>query len=145
MRDAPNGIAFLPDYKNWKVISSTDGIDTKTLRLILANDIAINAIADNRINPWPDGAKFAKVAWRRKAGDSGNIEAGEFFQGAFTIKNRAKYASTAGWGWAQWVGTELMPFGTVPGFASECVSCHEPLSRNDYVFTMPIRSGRRQP
>ena len=137
--DAPNGIAFLRDYKNWRAISSTDRIDTKTLRLILGNDIAIKAIADNKIHPWPDGTMFAKVAWRRKAGEHGLIETGEFFQVAFMIKNSKKYASTAGWGWAQWVGIDLKPYGTGAEFANECVACHAPLSENDYVFTMPIR------
>jgi hypothetical protein len=32
---ASNGIAFLPDYKNWKSISSTDRVDNQTLRVIL--------------------------------------------------------------------------------------------------------------
>lgn len=143
VRDAPNGIAFLPDYKNWKAISSTDRMDTKTLRLILGNDIAIKAIAENKINPWPDGAILAKVAWRQKAGSNGLVETGEFFQMALMIKSRTKYASTAGWGWAQWVGTELKPYGADSSFAKECVACHAPLRKNDYVFTMPIQSSKQ--
>ena len=140
IKDAPNGIAFMPDYKNWKVISSTERTDTKTLRLILGNEIAIKAVAGRHINPWPDGTVFAKVGFRQKAGADGAIETGEFFQVAFMIKDQAKYASTAGWGWAQWVGTELTPYGRGPEFTNECVSCHAPLRANDYVFTMPLKS-----
>ena len=137
---SPNGIGFLPDYKNWKAISTTDRIDSGTLRVILGNDVAIRAIADKRINPWPDGTTFAKVAWRQRAGEDGIQQSGMFLQVAFMIKGAARYASTAGWGWAEWVGTELKPYGDSPGFANECVACHAPLRENDYVFTIPIRS-----
>ncbi|MEO8660516.1 MAG: cytochrome P460 family protein [Bryobacteraceae bacterium] len=142
VRAAPNGIAFLPNYKNWKAISSTERSDNQTLRLILGNETAIKAISDGYINPWPDGTALAKVAWRQKAGRNGLIETGEIVHVAFMIKDRTKYASTAGWGWAQWDGAGLSPHGKVAGFAHECVSCHAPLSKNDYVFTMPIQSLR---
>ncbi len=144
VHDAPNGIAFIPEYKNWQVISTTVREDTKTLRLISGNAIAIKAIAENKINPWPDGAILAKVAWRQTAGENGRVETGEFFRMALMIKDKAKYSSTAGWGWAQWGGTELTPYGTDPGFARECVGCHAPLRKNDYVFTMPIQSLGKQ-
>jgi hypothetical protein len=62
LRAAPNGTAFLRGYKDWKVVSSTDRMDTGTLRIILGNDVAIKAIAESDINPWPDGTTFAKVA-----------------------------------------------------------------------------------
>jgi len=45
---ASNGIAFLPDYKNWKSISSTDPVDNP-LRVTLGNDIAITAITERHI------------------------------------------------------------------------------------------------
>lgn len=139
---APNGIAFLPEYKNWKAISSTDRTDTNTLKIILGNDVATQAIADHKINPWPDGTAFAKVSWTRQTDHNGVIRTGKFEQVAFMIKNRKKYASTAGWGWAQWMGPELKPFGKDANFANECVACHTPLRRNDYVFTAPIAAAR---
>ena len=101
VRGSPNGIAFMPDYKNWKAISSTERTDTKTLRLIVGNEIAIRAITAGHINPWPDGTVLAKIGFRQKAGTECAIETGEFFRVAFMIKDREKYASTAGWGWAQ--------------------------------------------
>jgi len=139
---APNGIAFLPGYKNWKAISSTDRTDTNTLKIILGNDVATQAIADHKINPWPDGTAFAKVSWTRQIDQNGVIRTGKFEQVAFMIKDRKKYASTAGWGWAQWMGAELKPFGKDANFAKECVACHMPLRSNDYVFTAPIAITR---
>jgi len=39
------------------------------------------------------------------------------------------------------MGVELKPFGKDAHFARECVACHEPLHRNDYVFTAPIAAA----
>lgn len=136
---APNGIAFLPDYKNWKAISSTDRFDNHTLRQILGNDIAVRAIAENHINPWPDGAAFAKVAWFEQVDEKGTVRAGAFFQVEFMIRDARKYAGTLGWGWARWRGAELTPYGKDANFTNECVGCHSPLAGTNYVFTMPIR------
>jgi mono/diheme cytochrome c family protein len=142
---APNGITFFPGYRNWKAISSTDRTDTNTLKMVLGNDVAIQAIADHKINPWPDGTVFAKISWSRQPDQNGVLRPGRFEQVAFMIKDRKKYASTAGWGWAQWMGAELKPFGNHADFARECVACHAPLRANDYVFTALIasREGKR--
>src|SRR5260370_32201035 len=58
---APNGIAFLPEYKNWKAISSTERFDNQTLRQILGNDVAAKANAANHNNPRPDRAEVEQV------------------------------------------------------------------------------------
>jgi Haem-binding domain/Cytochrome P460 len=136
---SPNGIAFLPDYKNWTAISSTERFDNRTLRQILGNDVAIKAIADKHINPWPNGTAFAKVAWLQQVGDDGSIRPGAFFQVEFMIRDSKKYASTLGWGWSRWRGTDLKPYGKDSHFDQECVGCHRPLADANYVFTMPIR------
>ncbi len=139
VQPAPNGIAFLPDYRNWKAISSTDRFDNHTVRAILGNDIAIRAIAGNHMNPWPDGTAFAKVAWAQQPDTDGIVHAGAFLQVEFMIRDSKKYASTKGWGWARWLGTDLKPYGKNADFTSECINCHTPVRKNDYVFTMPIK------
>ena len=136
---APNGIAFPSDYKNWKPISSTERFDNNSIRQILGNDIALKAIADNQINPWPDGATFAKIAWFEQTGTGGVIRPGEFFQVEFMIRDKAKYANTLGWGWARWRGADLKPYGKDANFVDECVGCHAPLRETNYVFTEPFR------
>lgn len=136
---APNGIAFLADYKNWRAISSTERFDNNTMRQILGNDVAIRAIANKEINPWPDGTAFAKVAWLQQRGSNGSVQAGSFFQVELMIRDSKKYASTKGWGWARWRGAELKPYGKDSHFARECVGCHKPLVNTNYVFTAPIQ------
>lgn len=135
---APNGIAFLPAYRDWKVISSTDRPDNRTMREILGNDVAVKAIAENHINPWPDGTAFAKVAWYQQPDEKGFVRTGEFFQVEFMIRDSKKYAGTLGWGWARWRGADLKPYGKDATFTRECVGCHHPLRNTNYVFTAPI-------
>jgi hypothetical protein len=138
VQDAPNGVAFVPDYKNWRAISSTERFDNHTMRVILGNDVAIQAIAENHINPWPDGTIFAKVTWHEQPDGQGFVKTGAFQQVELMIKDSRKYASTAGWGWGRWLGTDLKPYGKDAAFTGECVSCHTPVRQNDYVFTFPI-------
>jgi Haem-binding domain/Cytochrome P460 len=138
VQNEPNGMAFLPDYKNWKPISTTERGDNHTMRVILGNDIAIKAIADKNIQPWPDGAAFAKVAWQQAPDEHGVIHPGKFAQVEFMVKDKTRYASTAGWGWGRWRGTDLKPYGTSAHFDRECVSCHLPVRDNDFVYTQPI-------
>jgi hypothetical protein len=136
---ALNGVAFLPDYKNWKAISSTDRFDNHTMREILGNDVALKAIADGHINPWPDGTAFAKVTWLQQPDGTGVIHTGAFSQVELMIRDSTKYASTAGWGWGRWRGLDLKPYGKSPAFTRECVGCHTPVRKNDYVYTIPIK------
>jgi hypothetical protein len=138
VQPAPNGVEFLPDYKNWKAISSTDRFDNHTMRVILGNDVAVKAIAEGHINPWPDGSSFAKVAWFQQQDDKGLVHTGAFIQVEFMIRDSKKYAATAGWGWARWRGTDLKPYGKNADFSNECITCHLPVRNNDSVYTMPI-------
>jgi hypothetical protein len=134
-----NGVAYIPDYKNWKAISSTDRFDNKTMREILGNDVAIKAIAENHINPWPDGTAFAKVAWLQAQPDAqGVVKTGAFVQVELMIKDAKKYASTEGWGFGRWRGTDLKPYGKDAAFQNECTGCHAPMAKNDFAYTMPI-------
>jgi hypothetical protein len=138
VRPAPNGIAFIPEYRNWKVISTTNRFDNKTLRVIFGNDIAIKAIAEHRTNPWPDGTTFAKAAWQQSVDDNGDTKSGAFIQVEFMIKDAHKYAATEGWGWGRWIGGSLRPFGANATFTDECTACHAPMRHNDHVFTFPL-------
>jgi hypothetical protein len=136
---APNGIAFMPEYRDWKAISSTGRFDNSTIRVILGNEVAVQAIAENHINPWPDGTSFAKVAWLQQRDNKGVVHAGAFFQVEFMVRDSKKYAGTLGWGWARWRGADLKPYGKDASFTNECVGCHNPLGNTDHVFTTPIR------
>jgi hypothetical protein len=135
---APNGIAYIPGYRSWKVISITDRFDNGTMRIIFANDIAVKAIQEHQTKNWPNGAVFAKAAWKQQVNADGTVAAGAFWQVEFMIKDARKYAQTAGWGWARWRGNKLKPYGDNALFTTECISCHQPMKDNDFVFTRPL-------
>ncbi|UOB18119.1 cytochrome P460 family protein [Abyssalbus ytuae] len=137
--DAPNGIAFPHDYRSWQVISSSYRVDNNTLRVILGNDIAIQAIHKNEINPWPDGAILGKVIWNQRVDENWEaaIIPSTFVHAEFMFKDSKKYAGTNGWGWARWLGTELKPFGKDQTFVQSCIECHKPVKNRDYVFSTP--------
>ena len=138
-----NGLAFMPEYKTWQAISSTDRTDNHTMREILGNDIAVKAIAEKHINSWPDGTVFAKVAWQQAApDDKGVVKTGAFIQVELMVKDSKKYAATDGWGWGRWRGPDLKPYGKDVGFQNECTGCHAPVAKNDYVYTMPIEGQK---
>ncbi len=133
-----NGIDYIPDYKNWQVISTTDRFDNNTIRIIYANEIAVKAININQTNPYPNGSIIAKVAFEKLAKNDGSFIAGKFIQVEYMIKDSKKFASTKGWGWARWVGNEKKPFGKNNLFPNQCINCHKPVEQKDYVFTSPL-------
>ncbi len=140
-----NGVAFDASFESWRPLSFTDRGDNNTLRFVLGNDIAIQAAELGRISPWPDGTRFAKIAWQQQVGSDGLVYPGEFVQVELMIKDAKKYASTEGWGWGRWRGLVLKPYGAGARFARECTGCHQPLKGDDYVYTLPITGATSTP
>lgn len=138
VKPSPNGITYIPDYREWKAISTSDRFDNGSMRIIYANKIAVEAIQKGQINPWPDGSILAKTAWQQQVAPDGTVSMGQFIQVEFMIKDARKYAATDGWGWARWKGKDLKPYGADLHFDKECRSCHQPVKNNDYVFTAPL-------
>ena len=137
---APNGIEFPADYPNWRVISISHRTDNKSMRVILGNDIAIEAARAGNTRPWPDGAVLGKVVWKEMAesGWPAAIAPDKFVHAEFMFRDSKKWAGNGtGWGWARWVGSEQKPYGKDAGISQECISCHTPVKGNDWVFTTP--------
>jgi Haem-binding domain/Cytochrome P460 len=134
----PNGLAFDPTFKTWKLISITDRGDNNTFRFILGNDIAVKAAQSGNISPWPDGTRFAKIAWPQVLGPDGIVRPGNFIQVELMVKNAALYKDTQGWGFGRWRGLNLKPYGEDAHYVNECTGCHQPMHPNDYVYTPPI-------
>jgi len=139
---SPNGVPFLPGYAEWKVVSTTDRGDNHTLRIITGNDLAMSAIEKRQLPSWPEGAAFAKITFQAVDDGQGHIVPGKFVQVEFMEKHRVQYAGTGGWGYARFKGDDLKPYGVGPHFDNECLGCHEPVRKNDYVYTLPLpRAG----
>jgi hypothetical protein len=137
-----NGLPFETEFETWKPISTTDRGDNRTFRFILGNDVAIKAAASGKISPWPDGARFAKIAWGQELGDDGLVHPGKFVQVEFMVKDAQHYKDTDGWGWGRWRGLDLKPYGSDARFVNECTGCHLPVRGDDYVYTLPISAAK---
>jgi hypothetical protein len=131
-----HGISYPTGWQNWSQIAVSHRIDNKTLRVILGNDVAIEAARTGKTNPWPDGSIIGKVVWKETQLENWKaaIVPGNFVHAEFMFKDSRKYTESYGWGWARWVGLEQSPFdkGT-----QVCTSCHTPVSDRDWVFTDP--------
>ena len=131
-----HGLSYPEDWRNWSVIAVSSRTDNHTIRVILGNDVAVQAAHSGHTNPWPDGSVLAKVVWKTKTLDNWAAAKapGELVHVEFMFKDAKRYASTYGWGWARWVGMEQKPFNQG---AQVCIACHTPVKNRDWVFTDP--------
>jgi hypothetical protein len=97
----PDGFPFDPTFEKWKLISVTDRGDNDTFRFILGNDVAVQAAQAGNISPWPNGTRFAKIAWQRETGADGLVQPGKFVQVELMLKDAQRYKDTEGWGWGR--------------------------------------------
>lgn len=137
---SPNGIAFPAGYQDWRVISMSHRVDNHTLRVILGNDIAVDAARAGNTKPWPDGTILGKVVWkeREKASWPTAIAPDTLVHAEFMFKDAERWKDNGtGWGWARWVGMDQTPYGKDENLAQECIACHTPVESNDWVFTTP--------
>jgi hypothetical protein len=127
-------------YRDWRLVSvAHEAGSLDDLRAILGNDLAIKAYREGKL-PFPDGAIIVRIAWSyvpseendKVFGHRQSFVAGSPKEGVqFMVKDSKKYASTNGWGFAQFNDGVPAP-GIVP---QACSSCHVPAQANDFVFT----------
>ena len=133
------GIKIPPGYRDWAVVSvAHEEGSNNDLRAVLGNDVAIKAYREGRL-PFPDGAIIARLAWSYVSSEQNNKVFGRpqsFVAGApinvqFMVKNSAKYATTGGWGFAQF--KDGKPADET--ILKTCFPCHEPFKAGLLVFT----------
>jgi hypothetical protein len=134
------GIKIFPGYRDWKLVSvAHEEGKLNDLRAVLGNDIAVNAYRKGT-RPFPDGTIIARLAWSYDPSEENNKVFGRpqsFVAGLpkngvqFMVKDSKKYASTAGWGFAQF--NDGKPADEA--VHNTCFSCHEPVKARDFVFT----------
>jgi hypothetical protein len=146
------GITIPAGYRDWQLISvghltggNLDGSGGKLmqLRAQLGNDIAIKAFREGTL-PFPDGAIIAALHWDEVSSDDNNKVLAGGFPGAglqssvagsaanvqFMVKDSKRYASTGGWGFADFKNGK-------PGneaLHQTCFPCHQPAKDHDFIF-----------
>jgi hypothetical protein len=134
------GIKIPPGYRDWKLISvAHEGGNLNDLRAVLGNDIATEAFRKGAL-PFPDGTIITRLAWTYVPSEENNKVFGRaqsFVPGAptnvqFMVKDSKKYATTGGWGFAQFKDGKV---DADEATLKKCFPCHEPDKAHDYVFT----------
>jgi hypothetical protein len=143
-----NGIGLdqYPHFeKSWQLVTVRYREDSGELRFIYANDTAYKAMQS--FTPiYPDGAVFGKIGLITEddpSFPSSKIPAGsKRYQ--FMVKDKKKYASTDGWGYALF-NSEGQLFDEDPKAKTEgCVACHRLVPERDYIFARKMVLGVNQ-
>jgi len=149
-----DGVGLPQGYRDWPLISvAAVGSPVNDVRAKLGNDIAIADFRRGTI-PYRDGAIIARLAWHQshdqQTGDaigvqaralglneeaiakllSGTSVAGAPINVQIMVKDSKKFASTGGWGFAQFTNGKADSI-----VQTSCFSCHAPAKAVDFVFT----------
>ncbi len=134
-----SGIKLPSGYRDWRLIAvAHEEGSLNDLRAILGNDVAIEAAREQTL-PYPDGAVIARLAWSydplaessKAFGHLQSYVAGSPKNGVqFMVKDSRKYASTGGWGFAQF--NDGKPASEA--VQKTCFPCHELVKARDLVF-----------
>jgi hypothetical protein len=131
------GVKIPAGYRDWRLISvAHEEGKLNDIRAILA----INAARERKL-PYPDGTIIARLAWSydplaessEAFGQPQSHVAGAPKNGVqFMVKDSRKYASTGGWGFAQF------DYGKPASEAvhNTCFSCHAAVKARDFVFNL---------
>jgi hypothetical protein len=129
-----------PGYRDWRLISvAQEAGDLNDIRAILGNDVAIKAYREGTL-PFPDGTIIARLAWSYDASEENNRVFGRpqsFVAGSpkngvqFMVKDSRQYASTGGWGFAQFDDGKPAD----EAMLNTCFPCHQAIKARDFVFT----------
>src|ERR1700676_3064116 len=132
------GVKIPPGYRDWRLISvAHEEGSLNDLRAILGNDVAIKASREGKL-PYPDGTIIARLAWSydpleessKAFGRAESFVAGPPKNGVqFMVKDSSKYASTGGWGFAQF--DDGKPASEA--VHNTCFSCHQVAKARDFV------------
>jgi len=133
------GVTIPPGYRDWRVISvAHEEGNLNDLRAILGNDVAIKAVRERKL-PFPDGTIIARLAWsyvpleesKKAFGRLQSFVAGPRKNGVqFMVKDSRKYASTGGWGFAQFDHGKPAD----EKVQNTCFPCHQAAKARDFVF-----------
>ncbi len=133
------GVKLPAGYRDWRVISvAHEAGNNNDLRAVLGNDVAIKAYREGKL-PYPDGTIIVRLAWSYVASEENNKVFGQpqsFVAGSpinvqLDVKDSRKYASTGGWGFAQFKDGKPAD----KAVHETCLPCHELAKARDLVFT----------
>jgi Cytochrome P460 len=138
---SPDGVAFsdFKGYEDWAVVSSarTDEV----LKVIVANPAMIEAykagIPGNG-QPFPDGARIAKLQWKPKKSTEAPfaVDVPDIFTQAFVMeKDSQRFPKSGGWGYALFNYDAASDTFAADPSPSDCGhACHVAVKAKDHIF-----------
>jgi Cytochrome P460 len=138
---SPDGVAFsdFRGYEDWSVVSSarTDEV----LKVIVANPAMIEAFkagVPGNGQPFPEGAKIAKLQWKPKKSTEAPfaVDVPDVFSQAFVMeKDSQRFPKSGGWGYALFNYDAASASFTADASPSDCGNaCHTAVKAKDYIF-----------
>src|ERR1700730_11835928 len=133
------GVTIPSGYRDWRMISVAHGEGKlHDLPALLGNDGALKATREGKL-PFPHGTNTARPCWscipseetNKVFGRPQSFVAGPATNIQFMVKDSIKYASTGGWGFAQF--NDGKPADEA--LHNTCFACHVPVKTRDFVFT----------
>jgi hypothetical protein len=141
----PGGLAFseFRGYEDWLPVAVSQTEDR--LKVIVANPVMIDAYragVPGNGQPFPDGAKIAKIEWKPKANAEAPfpVNVPDTLDGIGLMeKDSERFPDTGGWGYAQLrydpASDTYRPHEEFVGDAKCGHVCHVAVEAKDYVFT----------
>jgi hypothetical protein len=145
----PGGLAFseFRGYESWQVISISH--HEPLMAVIVGNPVMIKAFmsgAPGNGQPFPDGAKMAKIHWTPKKMETfpAATVPGTQHDVDFMVKDSKRFADSGGWGYGVFdynSASDTFTPGTLAGKPpqgndAKCgYACHTSVKTRDYVFT----------
>jgi hypothetical protein len=146
----PGGLAFseFRGYEDWSVIALSE--NGGKLAVIVGNPTMIDAYkasVPGNGQPFPDGAKMAKIHWSPKQQETypgPPTVPGTQLNADFMVKDSKRFADSGGWGWGSFeydaasdTFSPATEAATPPqGHDAKCgFACHTIAKTRDYVFT----------
>jgi hypothetical protein len=148
----PNGLAFseFRGYEDWRTVSVSHSEVLGLIAVILANPVMIDAYragVPGNGQPFPNGAKMAKIHWNPKKSETApgpTTVPGTQHDVDFMMKDSNRFADSGGWGYAFFkydaASDTFTPATSADrppqGNDAKCgFACHSIVKARDYVFT----------
>ena len=102
----PRGLAFseFRGYENWEVVNVSDTDDL--IKAIVGNPVAMEAFragVPGNGKPFPDGARLAKIEWKKEQSPDAPYEVkvpSSIYVVEFMVKDSKRFQDGNGWGYA---------------------------------------------
>jgi hypothetical protein len=147
----PNGLAFseFRGYEGWQIISLS--YNGGRMAAILGNPATVDAFKagiPGNGNPFPNGAKIAKIHWdpaKNESAPGQPLVPKSLHDVDFMVKDSERFADGGGWGYAVFeydTATATFRPGNLtdhPPQANDAkcgAACHTIAAKQDYVFTV---------